>query len=161
MDNQKNTENVTYERTYEMLQYFQEEFFHRHTHFWNTLKMFFILNIAISLLPFVSGILGVEITNDSLPMYIFPVVGILISIISFVIIRSEAISFSLVSSKKYELNRMLPEDYQYKKLEVKQKVKKKATQQGKKRVSMAIKLSFFNLAFQLIVATISLIFCIL
>lgn len=151
-----NDENVTYERTYEMLQYFQEEFFHRHTHFWNTLKMFFVLNIAISLLPFVSGILGVEIKNDGLPMYIFPIVGVLISIISFIIIRSEAISFSLVSDKKYEISRMLPDDYQYKKLKSKEG---KAT--TRKKVSMSKKLSYFNLIFHLIVATISFVFCIL
>lgn len=156
----ENKENVTYEHTHEMLLYFQEEFFHRHTHFWNTLKMFFVLNIAISLLPFVSGILGVEIKGEGLPMYIFPVVGILLSLVSFVIIKSEALSFSLVSAKKYEISRMLPDEYQYKKIEQKNPCKEKASTE-KKKISMAKKLSYFNLAFQLTVAVISLIFCIL
>lgn len=145
------TEEISYERTREMLGYYQEEYFHRHTHFWTTLKMFFILNIAISLLPFVSGIIGVVITNNSMPMLVFPIVGVLLAIVSFLIIKSEALSFSLVSSKKYELNRMLPKEYQY----------KEAPKKNRKSPSMANKLCYFNLFFQLIVASISFLFCVL
>ena len=119
MDENKHTHgqpgnpDVNYQHTYEMLGYFQDEYFRRHEHFWSAIKMFFGLNIAISLLPFISGILGIEIKNTALPIIIFPIVGILVAVTSAFILRKEVESFNYVSRKKYQLSRMLPAEYQY------------------------------------------------
>lgn len=44
-----------------MLQFFQDEFIYRHTHFWNILMKLFILDAIIVLLPLVSEIMGISL----------------------------------------------------------------------------------------------------
>lgn len=183
---QPSNPDVNYQHTYEMLGYFQDEYFRRHGHFWSVLKMFFGLNIAISLLPFISGILGIEIKNTALPIIIFPIVGILVAVTSAFILRKEVESFNYVSRKKYQLSRMLPAEYQYifkedkkasdqaNKETVETKAKKKSKKKEEKtskekneekladkikKSYLSYRLVWMNLSFQIVVALFSLVFC--
>ncbi len=190
MDENKHTHgqpsnpDVNYQHTYEMLGYFQDEYFRRHEHFWSAIKMFFGLNIAISLLPFISGILGIEIKNTALPIIIFPIVGILVAVTSAFILRKEVESFNYVSRKKYQLSRMLPAEYQYifkeekkasdqagkevAKTETEKKGKKEKIEKNEEKLADKIKKSYLsyrlvwmNLLFQIAVAALSLVFCLI
>jgi len=194
MDENKNAQeqssnpDVSYQHTYEMLGYFQDEYFRRHEHFWSAIKMFFGMNIAISLLPFISGILGIEIKNTALPIIIFPIVGILVAVTSAFILRKEVESFNYVSRKKYQLSRMLPAEYQYifkeekkasdqagkevaktetekkgKKKDKKEKIEKNEEKLADKikKSYLSYRLVWMNLLFQIAVAVLSLVFCLI
>ena len=141
-----------FETDYKMLLYFQDEYKYRHKHFWSTIKMFFILNIAISLLPFISGIINLEINFVKFPIYIFPIVGVCIAIVSFVFLMSEVKTFNLVAQKKYKINELLSEKYHYKR----PTDNSKNTKRG-----MSFKIILTNLIFQIIVAVGSLIVCLI
>lgn len=174
-----NTSEVTYQHTVEMLKYYQDEYFRRHTHLWSTLKAFFVLNMAISLLPFVSGIIGIEITSGSLPIYIFPIVGLFVAFVSFYILKKEVISFNLVAMKKRKLAQELPKAYQYinlselkaatiqpqkqRKCIFKRKKNKKPLSEADAALKkvMSYQLILINLAFQITIALMAFVFCIL
>lgn len=163
---QSNDSDVHYQHTYEMLKYYQDEYFRRHAHLWATLKMFFGLNIAISLLPFISGIFGIEIKSSALPILIFPIVGFLVATISAFILYSEVRSFNLIAEKKRNISKMLPLEYQYliiktEKKAAPQKTDKQAAKTKRKKNYMSYKLVWLNLFFQIIIAAIALVFCLI
>ena len=143
--NQEQEQDENFENNYKMLLYFQDEYKYRHKHFWSTLKMFFILNIVISLLPFISSILDFKINIPKFTFCIFPIVGIFMAIVSFIFLKSEAEKFSLIKQKKYCINKLLDDKYHY-------------INQPKKQ--MSFRLNLVNMIFQILVAVGSLAVCI-
>ena len=141
--------NLTYEHTYEMLLYYQDEFMHRHTHFWSTLKSLFLINVIVTMLPYISSVFDVELAKDQLPLFIFPVVGALMAVGCLFLLLGEAKRLSLVGKNKYELMKLLPEEYRY-----------RTMKPSRMRLpSVAIMLCYAETGFQLLVAALSLYFC--
>ncbi|MCH5142438.1 MAG: hypothetical protein J1G07_01820 [Clostridiales bacterium] len=137
--------NENFENNYKMLLYFQDEYKYRHKHFWDTLKMFFTLNITISLLPFISGFFNYEIDIAKFPIYIFPIIGICTAIVSSIFLKLEMEVFNSVARKKFRINELFPkEEYKYEKLKTKK---------------ISIKIILTNLIFQIFVAAGSLTAC--
>ena len=103
------------DRDVEMLKFFQEEFIHRHKLFWEILTKSFILVVVVALLPISSEVLGLVL--DDIPLeiqVIFPILGILISIFSAVILWGENKRMIAVNDAKYYLNRQaFEEKHQY------------------------------------------------
>ncbi len=128
-NNNKNNKNINYNKdisnTIEMLNYYQNEFMYRHTHYWHITIKLFLLTIVVSLLPLSTTILGIElkdISNKNI-LLCFPILGFIISLLSFLIIREESKRMNAVNKAKYRINRTLPSKYQYEFYENKQSKK--------------------------------------
>ena len=106
----------TFEHDLEMLKYYQQEFEYRNTHFWNTAIKLFLLTLAVTILPIVSTVFGVqlkEIANKGL-LYAFPFLGLIIAVFSCFILDNEAKRLSAVNTAKYRINNeCFPEKYHY------------------------------------------------
>ena len=111
--NAKTNEPTINESTYKMLQYFQDEWKYRHVHIWNILKIFFVVNIAVTLFPFFTGIIDLETKAFYIPSIIFPIAGLVIAIFTFIILNSEVKRLQAVDIAKYRIANMLPEEYRY------------------------------------------------
>ena len=110
----ENMNHQTFERIMALMNYYKSEFEYRNMHCWKLLIRFFTLNTVLSLMPFVDGIAGIEF-SDSLAnaSYIFPIVGILIAIFSWIILCAETKRMRYVNRIKYQINEKLPEDCRY------------------------------------------------
>jgi len=146
---EKKNEDLTYENTYQMLLYYQDEYMHRHNHFWATLKSLFLINVIITMLPYISSVFDVELAKDRLPLFIFPVVGALMAVAFLLLLLGEARRLSLVGGKKYELMKLLPEEYRY-----------LTMKPSRLRLpGVSVLLCYAETGFQLLVAALSLYFC--
>lgn len=104
----------TFQRDLEMLRFFQEEFFYRHKRYWDLLMKTFVLSVVVSVLPIFSSIFDIQMKELPVPTLIFfPVVGICIAALSYVLLSSEARRMNAVNGKKYQLNHRLGEEYWY------------------------------------------------
>ena len=63
-----------FNNTFQMLNYYQEEFLYRHKHFWNVLTKSVILISTITTIPITSEFLGI-VVNDMVKdyMFVFPI----------------------------------------------------------------------------------------
>lgn len=113
----KNLKNYssTFKQDIEMLNYFQNEFMYRHTHYWNILIKFFLLTIIITILPVTSEVLGVVLDNiPQKSLLIFPALGLIVAIFSSFILLDEAKKLQAVNEAKYRINRQnMAKKYHY------------------------------------------------
>ncbi len=105
---------VTEENTFRMLDYFQQEWKYRHQFFWSILIKLFLLNLFVTMLPFVVEAFGVTVDVSQFPAYIFPAIGALLAIVCYVITQREANRLSAVGEAKYKINMNMDRLYQYK-----------------------------------------------
>lgn len=113
MENNFNTD--TFDNDYKMLKYFQDEFIYRHQNFWKLCNRFFVLTVAIIILPLVSDLFGLSF-NDSakkLPLLLFPVVGIFVACITFLVLQKEGKWIREVNAAKVTIGKRMHSDYQY------------------------------------------------
>ena len=104
------------EHDIQMLNYFQNEFLYRHTHYWSIAIKLFITTVVITILPLTTSVLGVEFNNitDKKLLLCFPALGLITALISFLILRNEAQRINAVNRAKYRINKKcLPSKYQY------------------------------------------------
>ena len=108
-------QNNNFENDYKMLTYFQDEFVHRDEHFWKMVIYSFLLVVVISILPIVNEIFGISIEHNTVQAiaFVFPFIGAIISVLSFIILSSEAKRVNAVNQAKYRINKMMDEKYQY------------------------------------------------
>lgn len=106
----------TFQQDLEMMRYFQDEFMFRHKHYWNILIKFFSLTVIISILPIASQVFGIEL--NAIPhryLLCFPSLGLLVSVISLIILLSEAKKMSSANDAKYCINKhCMDPKYHYK-----------------------------------------------
>ncbi len=105
-----------------MLNYYQDEWKFRQTHFWNLAIRMFTLNLIITMLPFVNSIGGMVMINR-IPPYAFLIAAIIISLIELFILLAEGIRHIDVGKTKTRINGMLPAPYRYYENEKKEKRK--------------------------------------
>ena len=104
-----------FDRSLEMMKYYQDEFMYRHKLFWDLLIKFFVLFIVVSTLPIMSGVLGAKLSEiPQRYLIIFPIVGILISLFSRYILLEESRRLTSVNDTKKSINQkcFIPK-YQY------------------------------------------------
>lgn len=104
---------VTWDNSVRMLEYFQQEWQYRHSHFWNICIKLFILNIIVTMLPFTSEIFGIIISVNSIPSIIFSITGCIISILALVIMNDESKKLMAVGKVKYRINNQMNDLYKY------------------------------------------------
>ena len=103
-----------FNRDYQMLNYFQSEFLYRHKHFWSVLIKSFILVLSTTIIPIVSEVFGIVFNNIIQRfLFIFPIIGILLAIGSFLILLDEGKKINAVNTAKYRINQTMDEKYQY------------------------------------------------
>lgn len=101
-----------FNNTFQMLNYYQEEFLYRHKHFWNVLTKSVILISTITTIPITSEFLGI-VVNDMVKdyMFVFPILGIILSISCFCILLDEGKKMKAISKTKLRINNELPIKY--------------------------------------------------
>ncbi|MBE6844657.1 MAG: hypothetical protein E7508_02930 [Ruminococcus sp.] len=115
IENNNNNSDLT-EHDIQMLNYFQNEFLYRHTHYWSIAIKLFITTVVITILPLTTSVFGIELSNitDKKLILCFPVLGLITALISFLILRNEAQRINAVNRAKYRINKeCLPSKYQY------------------------------------------------
>ena len=110
----KDKKNKKFEKDLLMLQYFQEEFQYRHKHFWNILILLFVLCVVIIILPIAPEVMGIKIQElSNIQKLLFPVLGMVVAGLSFVILKDEAKKIGAVNEAKYRINSKMAEEYRY------------------------------------------------
>ena len=103
-----------FEKDFQMLQYFQDEFMYRHKHFWQLLFKLFTLSIAVTIIPLTSQVFDIKFSETIKAFsYWFPFMGLLIAILGTYLLQSEAKRMSAVGSAKSTLSKKMGERYQY------------------------------------------------
>ena len=99
----------------EMLKYFQSEFSNRLNRFWDIANKIFTLVVIICLLPFVSEIAGIKLTETArLYSLCFPVIAFLVAFVGKILLDDESRNIRAVNTAKYRLNRLfMIERYHY------------------------------------------------
>lgn len=87
MDNNDNKDNNDIKL--EIIKLYYDEWKDRYTRFWSGFTMYSIISYSIILIPFIPSIIGREEIED-IPYFIFPLLGILFSLITFFINISES-----------------------------------------------------------------------
>lgn len=149
-----------FNQTMELMKYYQDEFKMRQKHFWELLIKLFTLDTIVSLLPFAKAIAGIELTDSlSHALYIFPIVGIMIAVLSGLLLHAEAKRISYVNRAKYRQNEKLPEDCKYKVFDNLEKSGvSKLSNSKKPTLSQLIPL--IVCLFELAISVTALVFCI-
>lgn len=96
-----------------MLNYFQNEWIYRHTHFWKIAIKLFLFNSIVTILPYVSTAFGVAIHVDNFNPYLFPILGFIITFVTFYILNDESKKLTAVGQTKYRINGAMEEKYRY------------------------------------------------
>ena len=97
-----------------MLNYFQDEFKHRHGHFWTTLIRLFALDIAVILIPISSKLFDINLTTIPEKYKVaFPVIGVVIALITYFLLIDESKKIAAVNNAKYRINQEMDEKYHY------------------------------------------------
>ena len=110
----KTADNLSFNNTLEIMEYYQEEFKYRHEHYWNILFKMFIFNVIIIILPITSQAMGFTLSDASTKFgVIFPILGIFIAYLTKIILEDEAKKISAVNKVKYNINKTLPKKYRY------------------------------------------------
>lgn len=106
----------TFQQDLEMMKFFQEEFMFRHKHYWDILIKFFMLTVIISILPIASQVFGIELnTIPQRYLLCFPALGLIVSVLSLIVLLSEAKKMSSANSAKYYINKhCMDPKYHYK-----------------------------------------------
>lgn len=107
---QENTQSDTFDRDFQMLTYFQNEYEYRHKNYWDILIKLFILTTVVTILPVISGIFGLEITY--MPrglLFCFPMLGLVISVLNVVILYDKAKKFNAIGRVKHRINLKMEE----------------------------------------------------
>lgn len=103
-----------FDRDYQMLNYFQDEFLYRHKHFWNFGVKSFLLTMTITIIPIANEIFGLTFSDMiSSFLLVFPAIGMTLAIGSFFIMLDECKKMEAVNAAKYRINRNMDEKYQY------------------------------------------------
>lgn len=96
----------TFEKDLAMMQYFQEEFMYRQTHYWNILIKSFLLVISVSILPVASQVFGIEIKTIPIKtIRFFPLMGIGFALLGLFALLKEAEKIQSANVAKYRINR--------------------------------------------------------
>ena len=105
----------TFENDLKMLNFFQNEFYYRHKHYWSLVIKSFTFVLFVTTLPITTGVLGISVAKmPKWILYCFPVLGMIISSLSAYILCGEARRMSTVSKAKYRINRdLMDQKYQY------------------------------------------------
>lgn len=103
-----------FDRDYQMLNYFQDEFLYRHKHFWNIGMKSFLLTITVTIIPIANEIFGLTF-DDMISSFllVFPAIGMALAIGSFLIMWDECKKMEAVNASKYRINQNMDEKYQY------------------------------------------------
>lgn len=104
--------NADIDEIVKILNYYQDEWKFRQTHFWNLAIKMFTLNLIITMLPFVSSIGGMAIISR-IPPYAFLIAAIIISLIELFVLLAEGIRHIDISQTRSRINNMLPAPYRY------------------------------------------------
>lgn len=103
-----------FQQDLEMLKYFQEEFFFRQKYYWTFLAKSFFLTVGISAIPIVSEIFGIVPKEIPHPYRLFfPLLGLIISIFSLILLLKNAKKMNSVNNAKYRINRLMSSRYHY------------------------------------------------
>ena len=106
-----------FEQCREMLNYFQDEWKYRDKLVWNLFFKFFTFNTVIDILPFVTSAFGLNFTFKSqTQLFIFPILGLVISLFVFILLKSECTRLSYVGKAKYRIINSLPVQFHYEQL---------------------------------------------
>ncbi len=107
----KKETNFTFENKIQMIEIYLTEYIHRDTHMWSQIYRFFFSSLAIMLLPYLAGGLGLEIPEEFEPYKIvFPILGLVLALFFLYTALSLAKRFIAVSNKYNELTSSLPEE---------------------------------------------------
>ena len=68
------------ERKFSLLNHYQNEWIHRHSHYWKVLSSMYITNLIIICFPLCCTYFGINFENLSINPKIFPITGILFTI---------------------------------------------------------------------------------
>lgn len=105
----------TFENDFKVLNFFQDEFYYRHKHYWSLLIKSFTFVLLITTLPITTGVLGFSVLE--MPKWIlccFPILGIIISSLSTYVLCGEARRMNAVNNAKYRINKyLMDKKYQY------------------------------------------------
>lgn len=110
----QNANKGEFDKDFQMLSYFQEEFTYRHKHFWSVAVKTFLASLATTTIPIVSESFGL-IFNDIIKdfLIVFPLLGIVLAFISYLVLSDEAEKIEAVNIAKYKLNKKMDERYHY------------------------------------------------
>lgn len=69
------------EKQFSLLNHYQNEWIHRHSHYWKVLSSMYIANLIIICFPICCSYFGIEFIDLNINPKIFPIVGILYTIV--------------------------------------------------------------------------------
>lgn len=105
-----------------MLNYFQNEFYYRHKHYWNLTIKACAFSMSVSTLPLTTGVFG--FSTESLPvwlLYYFPAFGLIVALFSAYMLYGEAKRMTAVNDAKRRINAHMEELYHYVSYQTKKK----------------------------------------
>lgn len=133
--------NGKFQRDFEMLKFFHDEYIYHHKHFWQVLFKLSTLSIVVTILPLTSEIFGVKLDEISQgAKFFFPSLGLLTSIFSLIIMLQEANRLRWIGNSKAVVNNDMPKHYRYTQNETR-----------KIKVSLAVLIPWLTFGFELIV----------
>lgn len=86
------------------------EWKHRDSMLWKQTFTFFVAALVVMILPF-SSLWGIKI-SDSIPKWVFPTIGMFLSVVFFVIGKGYSLRLTAIGESYNNLLKKLPEDYQ-------------------------------------------------
>lgn len=146
MKTKKESQNF-FENDLKMLEHLQNEFFYRHTHYWNFLVKSFLLTLTITVFPLMREIFGMTIDELDKKYYIiFPIIGIVLSFACFFILKEEDIRVRNVYSAKNKLNKKMNKRYRV-----------PSYNKSENSIHLSQTLGIILLIFELVIATVTII----
>lgn len=73
-----------------LLNHYQNEWIHRHSHFWKILSSMYITNLLIICFPFCCSYFNITIENVKISLKVFPILGIIFSLVCCLLLLSES-----------------------------------------------------------------------
>ena len=73
-----------------LLNHYQNEWIHRHSHFWKILSSMYITNLLIICFPFCCSYFNITIENVKIPLKVFPILGIIFAFACCFLLLSES-----------------------------------------------------------------------
>lgn len=83
----------------ELLNHFQNEWIHRHSHFWKILSSMLIVNTIITSFPICCKHFDIELKQLSINLNVFPAIGIFFSFICLVLLLAESYKIAYVRTQ--------------------------------------------------------------
>lgn len=99
----------------ELMQIYLSEWTYRDSILWKQVFTLFFAALVVIILPFAGAAWGVDF-NNTLPMWVFPIVGLILTVVFLVIGRGYCLRLEAIGKSYNGLIEMLPESYKRRKL---------------------------------------------